>query len=342
MQMKKRRKNKSIQAVIITCIVLILCLLLAIFFYQDYQKRITQRPSGDIPGEEVVESQENQAFIRDIILVDDDDKIWHYKKELVNILVMGIDRDFDENLGLVGTMGQADVLFLLTYDLEKKELFITQIPRDTMIEVDLFDISGRYISSEIKQIAAQYAYCVGEADGGWVMRKKVSELFYDIPIEGFLSMSVDGISKLNDFMGGVEVTVPEDYTHIDPTFEKGKTVKLTGKLAEKYVRSRDTQVFGSNVDRMARQRQYIHALAEQIQRNIGETPKFLEKWFLEMGDYIKTDLSIERMQEISGAKVHSDEVIMLPGELSAGEIHEEFYVDESTLKRMVLDMFFTE
>ena len=65
------------------------------------------------------------------------------------------------------------------------------------------------------------------------MKKTVSELLYGMPIAGCFSMTIEGISTLNDAIGGVSITVPEDYTDIDPAFVQGTTLTLTGEQAEK-------------------------------------------------------------------------------------------------------------
>ena len=78
---------------------------------------------------------------------------------------------------------------------------------------------------------------------------------------------MDGIADITNLMGGVTLTVPEDYTDIDPAFKAGETIVLAGEQAEKYVRYRDVNVSGSNTQRMERQAQFMEALARQMQGN---------------------------------------------------------------------------
>ena len=65
--------------------------------------------------------------------------------------------------------------------------------------------------------------------------------------------------------------MPEDYTAVDPAFEKGAEVTLNGELAEKYVRKRDIEVLDSNNQRMERQSQFMDALIEKMQSIQSET-----------------------------------------------------------------------
>ena len=47
---------------------------------------------------------------------------------------------------------------------------------------------------------------------------------------------MSGIVPIVDQIGG-DMTVPEDYTAIDPVFVQGSTITLNGELTEKYIRS---------------------------------------------------------------------------------------------------------
>ena len=42
------------------------------------------------------------------------------------------------------------------------------------------------------------------------MEEAVSELFYGLPIHGYCALSMNNIADLNDAVGGVTVTVPEE------------------------------------------------------------------------------------------------------------------------------------
>ena len=83
-------------------------------------------------------------------------------------------------------------------------------------------------------------------------KEAVSNLLYEIPISSYLALSIEGVKELTDAVGGVQITVPEDYTEINPLFEKGATLVLNGEQAEQYVRKRDIDKTGSNNERMER------------------------------------------------------------------------------------------
>lgn len=55
-------------------------------------------------------------------------------------------------------------------------------------------------------------------------------------------MNMDGISTITDFVGGVEITVPDNsLEEVNPDFKEGASVTLTGENAEQFVRYRDTE-----------------------------------------------------------------------------------------------------
>ena len=63
---------------------------------------------------------------------------YSYNHNLTNILFMGVDKkDKVELKDTPGTAGQADTLMVISMDKENKTARILQIPRDTMIDVDI-------------------------------------------------------------------------------------------------------------------------------------------------------------------------------------------------------------
>ena len=174
------------------------------------------------------------------------------------------------------------------------------------------------------------------------MKKTVKELLYGLPIEGFFSMSIEGIGTFNDALGGVTLTVPEDYTNIDPAFEQGAEITLSGSQAEKYVRSRDTNVEGSNNGRMERQVQFVSALFSQLKEMETASQISYESLYQTMEPYLVTDLSVEQIKAMASYTYLSDETEYVPGKVVPGEKNEEFHVDEDALQKLVLKMFYKE
>ena len=266
---------------------------------------------------------------------------YSYNQSLTNILFLGIDNnDVIREGDLPGDAGQSDCILLLTLNRETKQGQILQIPRDTMTEVDLYDASGEYYTTVIEQITTQYAYATGGQNSCRAVKKTVSELLYDLPIDGYLAMDMAAVSIVNDAIGGVTVTFPEDYTRIDPAFEKGATLKLAGKQAYDFVHYRDTNQDFSNNGRMQRQMLYVPAMIDTIQGNAKLQENYYKVLYPLVEKYMVTDLEEDEMNKLMEYQLDMDKTQILPGEGEKGEKYEEFYVDEEKLKKILIETFY--
>ena len=322
--MEKRSKGKKVLLIILLLLVFILVALVI--------KEVLKEPEA--------EWDDTQSQV-DINQITYEGKQYSYNTNLINILFLGVDNtDMLTEDNLPGEAGQSDCIMILTLDKEKKEGRIIQIPRDTMTEVDLYDTSGNYSTTVTEQIATQYAYSIGGKSSCFATKKTVSELLYDLPIDGYLAMEYSSIAIVNDAIGGVEITVPEDYTMIEPAFEKGATLKLTGEQAHDYVRWRDTNASFSNNDRMERQVQYIPALINTIRDYVGEDGDYYKKLYSLVEKYMLTDLNEEEINALAEYELITSDIQYLPGEGKKGEKYEEFYVDEKKLQKMLIETFY--
>lgn len=263
---------------------------------------------------------------------------YEYNRDLKTVLFLGVDKkdgEFTEHS--TGWGGQADCILLFILDPEKKVATTLQISRDTMTDIDIYDVNGDIISTEKGQITLQYAYGDGKARSCRLMEQAVSRLLYGVDIDGYFAMNLDGFSKATDLAGGVEIVVPEDYTAIDPAFQKGAVVTLDGALAEKYVRSRDITVTGSNDGRMERQTQFLEALAQKMTKSGGNADSYIQI-FTELQDYLVTDMSADDLAELSDYEFAR--TVKVPGETRAGEEHDEYHIDENALYELILELFY--
>ena len=53
-------------------------------------------------------------------------------------------------------------------------------------------------------------------------------MFYGIPVNGVITLDIEGLSKIVDAVGGVRIVVPDDYSVIDPAFTTGTEVVMDG------------------------------------------------------------------------------------------------------------------
>ena len=263
-----------------------------------------------------------------------------YKRNtnIQTVLFLGIDKEAKSELGnRPGENGQSDSLNLLVADRETKKAQILQISRDSMVDIDIYSASGDKMISEQGQIALQYAYGDGEEESCRLTAEKVSEMLYGVEIQSYLSLTMEGMVRAADAIGGVTMTVPEDYTWIDPAFEKGQTLTMNGAMVEKYVRSRAIEVLDSNVQRMQRQSQFMGALVEKLQSIEGNS-NYLSL-YQEMEPYMVTNMTADEMKALSDYEI-DPETVNIPGEVILKDGHAQFIVDNEGLRNIILKMFY--
>ena len=263
-----------------------------------------------------------------------------YKRnsDVHTVLFMGIDKSEKAELHRTpGENGQSDSLNLLAVNRAEKTAQIIQISRDSMVNIDIYGASGEKLMSEEGQIALQYAYGDGEEESCRLTSKKVSELMYGVEIDSYVSLTMDGMIAASDELGGITLTVPADYTAIDPGFAKGETLTLNGEMAEKYVRSRDIEALDSNNQRMERQAQFMQALIVKLQ-GLGSNSRYLSL-YEKMEPYMVTNMTAEEMMELSEYEIASD-MMKVPGEVIEKDGHAQYIVDNKKLQQIILKVFY--
>ena len=263
---------------------------------------------------------------------------YKYNYNLRTVLFMGVDKEGEIEEKKVGDGGQTDSLVLFAMDTEKKTTQALSVSRDTMTDIRTYDMSGEFLSTERAQLALQYAYGDGKAKSCVLTREAVSNLLYQTPVNSYVALTMEGFSRIADELGGIRITVPQDYTHINPAFKKGETITLNGKMAEQYVRYRDTSASGSNNERMERQSQFIETLVKQLQINMKEK-KDAVHLYRKMKPYMVTDISEEELEKMINYEFEG-KVEKVPGTVQKGEKYDEFIVDNEKLKEKVINMFY--
>lgn len=261
---------------------------------------------------------------------------YKYNTDLSNVLFLGVDKKQEFKEEFAGYAGQSDCIILLAMNKKEKTTTMLQVSRDSMVDVRVYDMAGDYQTTENMQITTQYAYGDGGKRSCQLTKNAVSDLLYEIPIRSYISMNIEGIGVINDAVGGVNLTIPEDYTSIDPAFGQGNNVTLSGAQAERYVRYRDTNVLGSNDQRMKRQTQYIKALFSQMKK--AGSSRYDDIW-ASAKPYTITDMSVDELKALSSYEM-DEEILKVPGQTVAGAEHDEYHVDVDALKKMVIDVFY--
>lgn len=342
---KKRWKKIIIIIAIVVPVLLITGFTAYNMVKMSGRKSLLDDEKSVITGRNIKGSSIHDKFI-------DNDSGYQYNSDLVNILVLGIDSDkkvSESNPN--GEMGQSDALYLVSFDLKKNKINVFGIPRDSMSEVEIYGENNKLFAISKLQIAVQYAYGDNCKESCELTAKAASGIMYGIPVDRVCVFNYDAVSVINDAVGGVEVTFENDFTdesgeEIDPEFKKGNTITLTGEQAGYYLRERDCTIAESAMDRLSRQEQYISHLTDKFKKQIKSKPlkalDIVRK--LKDNDSIYTDMTSSEIvylaTKLKKADFGMENVITLPGKVEMGEEFEEYNLDTSAIRRLILDDFY--
>lgn len=231
---------------------------------------------------------------------------------------------------------------LLVIDREHKSYSALHLNRDTMTEIPIKGVTGELAGTITGQLALAHTYGSGGADSCRNTVEAVSKFLYGTEIDHYVSLTMDAVAVLNDLAGGVTVEVMDDFTAVDPTLVKGTNITLMGRQALTYIRARGGLEDSSNLRRMERQRQYLTALREQVEKRRQEQPDFDAKAILSIADYLVSDYTANQMAELNSRLEGYTfrEVLDVPGEAVHGTEFMEFYADETTLMETVMGLFY--
>lgn len=269
-----------------------------------------------------------------------------YNENLEVLLFIGVD---DREVIDYGTDGrnhaQADLLLLAIFNKDKQSYTLLQINRDTMADMMCYDYHGNYTGLINEQIALAHTYRSGKEDSCEDTVFAVSRYLYDVDISNYFCLTLDSIPVINDSVGGVTVTIEDDFSEIDPTLVKGETVKLKGEHAENYVRGRRKVTNDpTNINRMGRQRTYMSAILPMLGEKTAKDENFAFRLFDKLSPYMVTDCTVDQLTSyISQFSGYELEGIVTPeGKSVEGERFMEFYADESALKKIIIDLFYVK
>lgn len=275
------------------------------------------------------------------------DKEYQYNSLITTILYAGLDStDPLKASETYSNKARADSISVVILDKKKKKMSILALNRDTMTEIRRYTRTGEDMGTYVSHLGYAYSY----GDGGEVScedLKEAVEKLLGISIDEYAVTNQSSITSINDLVGGVTVTVPnDDLAAMYPELKKGAVVTLDDSNVKDFLQHRDTAADFSNEGRIERQQAYVTAYVDQLKKRLASEPDQLWQEIGQMNDYLQT--SITKNKYLSLARLlekvsFTDADYYRPtGKDSAGELHDEFYVDEDALKQLVIDLFYEE
>ena len=288
---------------------------------------------------------QDPGYVEDVITYEGREYV--RKDQIETFLIMGLDRYENSPVSDAhGTGVQADFLLLLVFDHETRQSTALQINRDSMTKVNKLSIGGTaVVDSYTAQIALAYNY-VNDDNEKIRCRNTIDSVEYllkGIDVDHYFALTMDAVAASCDAVGGVEVTVLDDFTGIDDTLVKGETVRLDGQQALRYVRTRYGLEDSSNSTRMARQQQYLDALYDSVSARINGDQDFIIELVDAVDDYVVYDSSDQRLQQLLETFNEYEYlgIRQLEGQTKLGEEFMEFYPDEASVRETVIQLCYT-
>lgn len=278
------------------------------------------------------------------LYVEYNGKRYERRRDVDAILIAGLDK-FEAAGGKDSYVNdrQADFLLLLVIDHNTKTCSAVHINRDTLAEITVLGIGGKKVGTITAQLALSHTYGSGGNDSGRNTARAVSKLL-GVTIDNYATLTMDAVASLNDLVGGVTLTVLDDFTGVDDTLKRGETVTLMGEHALNYVRARQGLADSSNVARMERQRQYLTELYETTLSAMSKDEDFAADAVGELSEYIVSDFSMSALEDMLDAfrDYEFGSIYTLDGTLSQGEQYMEFRLDKDSSKELMIELFYKE
>lgn len=260
----------------------------------------------------------------------------------VNILVLGtkvltseVDEKPQEDVGyhaLVNSFkGLSDTMVLLRFAPSQNKLRVLSIPRDTQSNL------GRGI-----QKINEANYYGGPA----LAAEAVSNLLEGVPVDRYVRVNIQGVEKVIDALGGVNVYVPKDMKYTDHSQHLYIDLKqgeqhLDGAKAVAFLRFRYDRY--GDIGRVQRQQMLMRAVVEQALKpqTILKMPEILSV----IGAYIDTNLTVEELVALAGFAAQTErsnvQMLMVPGGFSGdGKEEISYWIPyPRQIKAMVAEYF---
>lgn len=333
---KKKMKRWKKITISVSCVVLgliaVLASTLAILVNDGGQQMIPSDYSVTAPSGVTVDNDGEQVLYNG--------KAYEINKSITTVLCIGVDQYDLDNPENEASSGQADAILLCAIDTSTGKTTIINVSREILVDVDTFSREGTFQGTKKQHICLSYAYGDGKETSCENTVTSVRRLFYNFPIKSYFALDLDGISAINDSVGGVDVVSPETIGN----FTEGEAYHLMGKEAELFVRRRDISQIESNNKRNERQQVYIKSFMETAIEQTKQDITTPIKLFNASSDYSCTNLNASTISYLATNIVASGGMSVkmqsVPGKVKMGDEYAEYDVDEEKFYEMFLNIFY--
>lgn len=330
----QRSKQETIalrrKTMIIVAVVLLVCLTVTAMIYIIGQNAADAASGRSTPSDaEGVITVDGQKYIPE--------------NNLETYLFIGVDSSGKVHEDHTDGTGQSDVMILLVRNVSTGTYRTLSIDRNTMADVDSLDEDGNYIATTRIQMAFAHANGDGLESSCENTVRAVSNYLGGQKIDGYAAVNISAISMVNDMVGGVEVTIEDDFSDTDTSLKQGETMVLKGAQAEHFVRSRMGMDDASNTARMRRQSVYMAGMKTKLREKCAADNSFPLDLYEALEDYMVTNIGAQKFSKLAMLVVNDKDQgeVTIEGTSSTGRFgYTEFEPDEDSLNAAILQLFY--
>ncbi|GAA1298171.1 hypothetical protein Psi02_57960 [Planotetraspora silvatica] len=215
--------------------------------------------------------------------------------EELNLLVLGVDRRRPQAFGKPGPdSARTDTMMLAHLPADRKKITVVALPRDLMVQIpSCKGLKGESIPTHLGLINSAFA------EGGSSCTETTVESITGIRIDQVVEIEFDGLKRMVDALGGVEITLPKAVKDKAAGLDlpAGKHV-VQGDQALAYVRTRHSLGDGSDLSRIERQQQFLSSMFKKATSELTD-PARLYAFLRETSKAIKATPALD-LQEMAG------------------------------------------
>ena len=292
-------------------------------------------PTVLLPGSGAAELGATKTITRDGI-------DYFPRQDITVVMVLGIDQYGPvESSNYYRNNGSADSIMLLVFDETNEECTVLYLNRDTMVNMDVLGVKGTYAGTTYGQLALAHTYGQGLEDSCDNVKNTIMNFLHGLTIDYYVAMNMDAIPILNDAVGGVTVTVVDDFSKVNPSITKGE-LTLRGDQVIDFVRTRKDVGDQRNVTRMERQKEYVDNFLQALYEKRNEDLNFVVATYEDIAPYIVTDCSVDTLNNLLSRYMDFEikNVVSPEGTSIVVDGHYEFHADEEKLDALIVDLFY--
>lgn len=264
------------------------------------------------------------------------------RQDITVLMLMGIDErgPVTKSESYTNT-GESDMVALAVFDEVEETYSVLVLNRDTMMDIPVLGIGGVPAGTIYGQLALSHTYGTGLEDSCENTVEAVSNFLSGLAVDYYVSMNMDAIAILNDAVGGVTVNVQDDFSQVDASIPMGE-VTLNGEQALAYVHTRKDVGNQMNISRMDRHKEYMENFVAAFNTKLSEDSMFVVDVYDEVAQYIVSDCSVSTLSSMltKYADYKLEDIVSPQGENILTEQYMEFHVDEDSLQKLLIDMFY--